>query len=294
VLRRPPLGHVLATAHDMAREFRVMTALGPTGVPVPRTYGLCEDTAVLGVPFYVMEWVEGRTFRSDADLAPLGPEGALRLTDAVVDTLAALHSVDPEAVGLAGFGRPEGFMARQVGRWRRQLEASAPGELPDAEALNDRLAATCPASGAVAIVHGDYKLDNLLVDAADRGRVRAVLDWEMSTLGDPLADLGMLCMYWDGFASAHRAPVASPGALPGWPGRDHLVERYAAACPVPLDALDWYVAFAFYKIVAILQGIEHRRRRGLVVGDGFEGIADAIPQLVEQGHAVLDRCRPAR
>ncbi|GGK87816.1 acyl-CoA dehydrogenase [Sphaerisporangium melleum] len=287
VLRRPPLGHVLATAHDMAREFRALTALGPTDVPVPRTYGLCADPSVLGAPFYVMEWVEGRVLRTDGDLLTFTPKDAVRLTDAVAGTLAALHAVGPAAAGLAGFGRPEGFLERQVRRWRRQMEASG-GAPPGADALNDRLAATCPASGAASIVHGDYKLDNLLLDPGDGGRIRAVLDWEMCTIGDPLADLGMLCMYWDGFAGVPRSPVASPGALPGWPGRDHLIERYTALSAVRPARLGWYTALAFYKIVAILRGIDHRRRQGLVVGDGFDGIADAVPMLVERGHAALD------
>ena len=287
VLRRPPLGHVLATAHDMAREYRVMTALGPTQVPVPRTYGLCTDPEVLGAPFYVMELVPGTTLRGDADLAPLSAPTAARVTDAVADTLAALHSVDPHAVGLAGFGRPEGFMGRQIRRWRGQWDGSRTREVPGADELNDRLAATCPASARATLVHGDYKLDNLLLDGADPARVRAVLDWEMSTIGDPLADLGMLCMYWDGFAGIDRSPVPTPGVLPGWPGRDALVERYARTSPVPLDGLGWYTAFAFYKIAAILEGIHCRTQQGLTVGEESAGLAEAVPLLVERGHAAL-------
>jgi aminoglycoside phosphotransferase (APT) family kinase protein len=288
VVRRPPLGHVLATAHDMGREYRVMTALGPTAVPVPRTYGLCQDTSVLGAPFYVMEHVAGVTFPGDAELARVAPDEALRVTDALVDTLAALHTVDPAAVGLGDFGRPAGFMARQVRRWRTQWEGSRTREMPAAQALNDRLAASCPDSTTAAVVHGDYKLDNVLVEPGGSGRVVAVLDWEMSTLGDPLADLGMLCMYWDGFADVAGSPVATPAAVPGWPGRDHLVERYARQSRVPLDHLGWYTAFAFYKIAAILEGIHCRTVQGLTVGDGFDGIGDAVPLLIERGHALLD------
>ncbi|MFF4405000.1 phosphotransferase family protein [Streptomyces sp. NPDC001404] len=288
VLRRPPLGHVLATAHDMAREYRVLTALRPTAVPVPRTFGLCEDPAVLGAPFYVMELVEGVTFRNDAELAPLGPPEARRTAFALVDALAALHAVDPARAGLADFGRPEGFMARQVRRWRRQWEASRTRDVPGADALNDRLAASCPVDGTASLVHGDYKLDNVLLDPADPGRIAAVLDWEMSTHGDPLADLGMLCMYWDGFAGFPDSPVATPGALPGWPSAAQLVERYATRSAVPLDRLGWYVAFSFYKLAAILEGIHCRTVQGHTVGDEPAALAEAVPLLVERGHAALD------
>ncbi|MDI5963311.1 phosphotransferase family protein [Streptomyces sp. SL13] len=291
VLRRPPLGHVLATAHDMAREHRVLTALGPTPVPVPRTGGLCEDPGVLGAPFYVMELADGIALRGDADLAPFGPRAAGRIAYALVDTLATLHAVDAEACGLGGFGRPEGFMARQVRRWRRQWDDSRTREVPGADRLNDRLAAGCPPSVPGRLVHGDFKLDNVLLDSADPGRVTAVLDWEMATLGDPLADLGMFCMYWDGFGGLDRSPVASPGALPGWPRTADLVRRYARHHGDGLEHLDWYVAFAFYKIAAILEGIHCRAAAGLTVGDESADVADAVPVLVERGHAVLDGLR---
>lgn len=289
VLRRPPLGHVLATAHDMAREYRVLSALGPTAVPVPQTYALCQDAKVLGAPFYVMALAEGTTYRSDAELAPLGPASALGTTHALVDTLARLHAVDPARVGLGDFGRPEGFMARQVRRWRRQWDASRTREVAGADQLSDRLVASCPDAGRSALVHGDYKLDNVLVDRANPGRITAVLDWEMSTLGDPLADLGMLCMYWDGFAGIERSPVASPGTLPGWPGRDALVERYAAHSTVGLERLGWYIAFAFYKLAAILEGIHCRTVQGLSVGEESADLSGAVALLVARGHAALDQ-----
>ncbi|WP_034092067.1 phosphotransferase family protein [Streptacidiphilus albus] len=291
VLRRPPLGHVLPTAHDMGREYRVLAALAPTAVPVPRPFGRCEDPSVLGAPFYVMELAVGGAYRSDADLAPLDGAAALSTAHAVVDTLAELHAVDPDAVGLAGFGRPEGFMERQVRRWRRQWDASRTREVPGADALNDRLAANCPRPPGSSLVHGDYKLDNLLFAPGAAGRVAAVLDWEMSTLGDPLSDLGMLCMYWDGFAGIARSPVPSPGALPGWPDRAALVDRYARRSTLPLDGLDWYVAFAFYKIAAILEGIHCRTVQGLTVGEESADLARAVPLLVGRGHAVLDALR---
>ena len=191
ILRRPPTGAVLATAHDMAREHRVITALGPTAVPVPRTLHLCTDPAVLGAPFYVMERVVGVHVVRDLP-AGYADEPAQRtaIADGLIDVLADLHAVDVAEVGLSDFGRPEGFMARQVRRWTTQWEATRDRERPGLDALAARLAETVPATQRTGIVHGDYRLDNCLLDPGQPGRIRAVLDWEMSTLGDPLADLG--------------------------------------------------------------------------------------------------------
>ena len=287
VVRRPPLGHVLETAHDMGREYRLLSALAPTAVPVPAPYGLCEDPAVIGAPFYAMAWVPGGTFRQDAHLAALDGPAARATTDALVDTLAQLHAVDPEEVGLGGFGRPQGFMERQVRRWRRQWEQSRTRPVPGADELNDRLAAGCPDRGGAALVHGDYKLDNVLFAPDRPGRVNAVLDWEMSTLGDPLSDLGMLCMYWEGFSGVAHSPVATPAGRPGWPGRRHLLERYAARSGRDLDQMGWYTAFAYYKIAAILEGIHCRAAQGLADGHRARGVAAAVPLLIDRGHAAL-------
>ncbi len=287
VVRRPPLGHVLETAHDMGREYRLLTALAPTPVPVPEPYGLCEDAGVMGAPFYAMGWVPGETFRSDAQLAALSGRDARLTTDALVDTLAELHALVPDQVGLGGFGRPQGFMVRQLLRWRRQWEQSRTREVPGADELNDRLAASCPDQGGVSLVHGDYKLDNLLFDPARPGRINAVLDWEMSTVGDPLADLGMLCMYWEGFSGLADSPVATPADQPHWPGRRHLLDRYAARSGLCLDQVGWYRAFAYYKIAAILEGIHCRVTQGLADEEGSRGVAAAVPLLIDRGHAAL-------
>src|SRR3954462_10260704 len=197
ILRRPPTGAVLATAHDMAREYTVITALGPTDVPVPRTLHLCEDPEVLGAPFYVVERVEGVHVVTEI---PAGyadaPEQRRSIGEGLVDVLADLHGVDYPSVGLAEFGRPEGFLARQVRRWSRQWDATRDRDRPGMDALAARLAETVPPTQRDAVVHGDLRLDNCLLDPAAPGRIRAVLDWEMSTLGDPLADLGMLYVYW--------------------------------------------------------------------------------------------------
>lgn len=193
VVRRPPLGHVLATAHDMTREFRVISALHPTAVPVPGPLLLCEDPDVLGAPFYVMEYVAGTPYRTAEQLAPLGPDRTRTALLGLVDTLVELHAVDPAAVGLADFGRPEGFLDRQLRRWAKQLDASRNRDLPGIDELHAALGRSLPGSPAPTVVHGDYRLDNVLL--GDDDRIKAVLDWEMSTLGDPLTDLGLLVMY---------------------------------------------------------------------------------------------------
>ena len=193
VVRRPPLGHVLATAHDMDREYRVITALRDTGVPVPLTYALCDDPDVIGAPFYVMSKVDGIVYRTADQLAALGPARARVIAEHLIGTLARLHAVDPAEVGLADFGRPEGFLARQVRRWKKQLDASRSRPLAGIDELYALLAADPPDGSPPAIVHGDYRLDNVLVGPDDK--VAAVVDWEMATLGDPLTDVGLLIVY---------------------------------------------------------------------------------------------------
>ena len=287
VLRRPPLGHVLATAHDMGREYRVMDALGPTPVPVPRMVAHCEDAEVLGAPFYLMERVDGVVHRKAPDLEKLDAADGQELGRALVDVLAALHSVDPAEVALERFGRPDGFMERQLTRWAGQLAASRSRELPGVQELVQRLAATRPASPRPALVHGDYRLDNVIFDRAEPGRIAAVLDWEMAALGDPLCDLGVFCVYWDGLAGLGEAVPPTPGSLQGWPTRAALVERYTRASGIPVDTLDWYVAFGFFKIAVILEGIHYRHSRGLTLGDNFDGISEAVPVLVQRGLQAL-------
>lgn len=284
VLRRPPLGQVAATAHDMSREYRVMSRLAGSGIPVPRMIAFCSDETVLGAPFYVMGMVEGSVHRTEDDLDRLPrPDGEL-IANALVDTLADLHSVDPGEVGLGDFGRPDGFLDRQLRRWGAQLQdslASRDMPIPGIGELASGLAASRPSGGGAAIVHGDYRLDNVIFKSPVGDGVAAVLDWEMATIGDPLADLGMFCMYWTGFAGLGLTIPASPGVRAGWPGWDRLVARYAERRPV--DSLDWYVAFSYYKIAVILDGVYRRHLRGLTVGDGFSSLGAAVPRLVERG-----------
>jgi aminoglycoside phosphotransferase (APT) family kinase protein len=207
-------------------------------------------------------------------------------------TLADLHAVDPLAVGLADFGRPDGFLARQVRRWGAQLDASRSRELPGVDELRSRLAATVPPSAGAAVVHGDYRLDNLVVgppSAADAHRVRAVLDWEMATLGDPLADLGLLVAYWEGLGRLPASSVAALGPAAGLPDGSVLVAEYAARSGRDVSALPWYVAFGYFKVAVILEGIHYRFVHGQTVGAGFDRIGEVVPSLVTLGLSALRR-----
>jgi Predicted aminoglycoside phosphotransferase len=276
VVRRPPLGHVLATAHDMGREYRVLTALAGSGVPVPRTYALCRDEDVIGAPFYVMEYVPGTVLHTGTPRFGPRPEGFVpdpeieRLLLDLADVLARLHALDHTALGLADFGRPQGYLARQVRRWRRQLDASRSRDLPGLDLLHDRLAATVPPdAGPGSILHGDFKLGNTVI--GDDGRIGAVLDWEMSTLGDPLTDLALFLLYSE--AEGYGAGLA---------------ERYAAASGRSVARLGWYLGLACLKLAVIAEGIHFRHRKGLTVGEGFDTIGDQVVPLAERGLRALE------
>ncbi len=284
VVRRPPLGHVLPTAHDMTREHRVMSALGPTDVPVPPTVLLCTDDSVLGAQFYVMDFVEGTPFRRAEELTALGPERTRGIAESLIDTLADLHAVDFRAVGLADFGKPEGFLDRQVRRWGTQLDGSRSRDIPGIDTLRERLTRRLPTSPEPAIVHGDYRLDNLLVGPDDT--IRAVLDWEMSTLGDPLTDVALMIAYSERHALGDQ--ISDVTSAPGYPGTDELVARYTARSGRDTSALNWYVGFAFFKLAVILEGIYYRYTQGQTVGEGFDTIGAGVPALVARGNAVLE------
>ncbi|GAA1770502.1 MULTISPECIES: phosphotransferase family protein [Streptomonospora] len=285
VVRRPPLGHVLPTAHDMGREHRVVSALADTPVPVPRTVLLCQDTEVIGAPFYVMEYVEGVPYRSAEQLDALGPVRTGAIAASMIDTLVDLHAVDPASAGLADFGRPEGFLERQLRRWRKQLEASRSRELPGIDKLHERLGAEVPDSPEPTVVHGDYRLDNLLVDADDE--ITAVLDWEMSTLGDPLTDLALIITY-SSAALAGSSMVSNAHTAEGYPDADEIIARYAERSGRDVSSLDWYVGLAFFKLAVILEGIHYRHSKGQTVGDDFDRIGDVVPYLVDGGLRYLD------
>jgi aminoglycoside phosphotransferase (APT) family kinase protein len=289
IVRRPPLGHVLATAHDMAREYRVMSALRDTAVPVPTTHALCRDEDVVGAPFYVMERVVGTSYLHAAELERLGPKRTRVIATGLVDTLATLHEVEPDVVGLADFGRPEGFLGRQVHRWKRQLDASHSRDLPAADELHARLAADVPPEPATGIVHGDYRLDNVLVD--DHDRLAAVIDWEMATLGDPLTDLAYLVVCQRLGAGPSGAAVASASSAPGFLTEDEIIERYARRSQRDLSRFGFYLGLASYKLAAILEGIHYRHLHGQTVGPGFAHLSETVAPLLAAGLTALKEHR---
>ncbi|WP_433496620.1 phosphotransferase family protein [Sphaerimonospora sp. CA-214678] len=285
VLRRPPVGHVLPTAHDMAREYRVIEALHGTEVPVPAPVLLCRDVAVLGADFYLMEHVAGPVLRGAADTEGLPPEEAARCARGLVEVLAALHATDPAV--LEGFGRPEGFTARQISRWARQWSLSKTRELPAVDELAGRLERAVPPPQRASVVHGDYRLDNVIFSPGGGGRIAAVIDWEMSTLGDPLTDLGLMLVYWDRITEEVTGTRHAVSANPGFPARDELARAYGEASGLDLSRLDFYVAFGYFKLAVIAEGIHARYLGGQTVGSGFEKAGPAVPGLIEAGLAAL-------
>jgi aminoglycoside phosphotransferase (APT) family kinase protein len=291
-LRRPPVGHVLPTAHDMKREYTVITALVPTGVPVPRTLGLCTDEAVNGAPFYVMSFVEGHIVRDERAAAELSEAGRARAGHSLIDTLAELHSVDVDAVGLGDFARRDSYIARQLKRWHGQFIQSTLDGQPgpaDVDRVHELLAARIPEQQSVSIVHGDYRLDNTVLD--DDGNVRAILDWEICTLGDPLADLGLLSVYWAEPEDGDPALLGvAPTTLPGFARRAELLARYAAASGRDVSQIAYYRAFGFWKLACILQGVHVRYAGGAAAGDrsGVEQFAAHVGRLGERALAEVE------
>ncbi|MGH9213448.1 MAG: phosphotransferase family protein [Acidimicrobiales bacterium] len=287
VLRRGPLSHVLATAHDMGREHRIISALAPTDVPVPPAVGLCDDPAVNGAPFYVMDFVEGAVVRDQAAGRLLDEQGRRHAAEQVADVLARIHAVDPDAVGLGDLGRKEAYVQRQLKRWHGQWEQSKSRELPVVDDVHAALATTVPDQGPATIVHGDYRLDNCLVGTD--GTIQAVLDWELCTLGDPLADVGLLLVYWSEPGDEHAALGDSATLLPGFPNRQELIDRYAAASGRDVTRIEFYVAFGYWKLACILEGVYARYRAGAMGrADGFELFGRQVEVLAQAAHDTLD------
>jgi aminoglycoside phosphotransferase (APT) family kinase protein len=288
VLRRPPLARVLPTAHDMQREFRVISAMKGTDVPAPEAFAYCEDPAVNERPFYIMSFVDGFIPVVPDEVARRYDEPARRhMGEHLVDVLAALHTLEPEKVGLGDFGKAQGFIARQVKRFTGQLETIS-RDVPEMYELARRLGAWVPDESSAAIVHGDYRLDNCIMN--DAGDVIAVLDWEMATLGDPLADLGMLKMYWGEAADAGSPSSASTPViqLPGFPNWEDAKTRYAARSGRSIENLDYYVVLAHFKLAVIVEGINERFKQGGTVGAGFEAMGARATALARGGLGVAD------
>ena len=290
-LRRPPLSHVLPTAHDMRREFRVISALESSAVPVPRTFGLSEDPAVNEQPFYVMEFVDGHIVR-DAAIAEreLDEPGRRAAGRSMAETLAALHAVDVDSVGLGDFAKREGYIERQLRRWFEQFRNSQVDGVDTTSIVtevHDRLAADIPPQVGAAIVHGDYRLDNTVL--GDDGTVRAVLDWEICTLGDPLADLGLLMVYWTEPGDTAALIGVTPTTVPGFPTRAEMCAWYAERSGRDLARLDFYTAFGYWKLACILQGVYARYVGGAAAGDrsSVDGFADSVVKLADTALATL-------
>ena len=290
VLRRPPTGHVLATAHDMEREHRIISAVGQTDVPVPRALGLCTDESVNGAPFYVMAFVEGVVLDSPEKAALLPEERREAASHHLIDVLADLHAVDIDAVGLGDLARRDGYIERQLKRWSTQWERSKTRDLPVVDEVASRLSAAVPEQHGVAIAHGDYRFGNCLVDP-DAGRVAAVLDWELCTLGDPLADLGYLGVYWvkpDG-AGRHNDPTSESG----FPSYAAIVARYAVRTGRDVSHVDYYVAFSHWRLAVISEGVYARYLHG-AMGDradptALEQLSVATNDLANLARVALDR-----
>lgn len=257
VLRRPPLGHRLASAHDMRREHRIISGLRHSAVPVPPALGLCEDESVNDAPFYVMGFVDGHVIRDRITAETVLPLHARRAaSESIVDTMVAIHAVDLDGVGLGDLGKHDGYIARQLRRWYGQWNAQKTRELPAVDLVHAALLERIPEQGPATIVHGDYRLDNCMV--GDDGAIVAVLDWEICTLGDPLADLGLLQVYWTGPGDEASAWAGSATTAEGFLDRQVLVERYADVSGRDISALPFYVSFAYWKLACILEGVYAR------------------------------------
>ncbi len=273
VLRRPPLSHALASAHDMKREHRIISALRDSAVPVAPVLGMCDDPDVTGAPFYAMEFVDGHIIRDPLSAQHLAtPESRKRASESLIDTMAAIHAVDIDRVGLDDLARHDGYIERQLKRWYGQWNAQKTRNLDTIDRVHDELLKRIPPQGPATIVHGDYRLDNCIVN--DSGNIVAVLDWEICTLGDPLADLGLLMVYWTGpnddvIAAAYQATNA-----PAFLNRDDLVRRYAAISGRDVTHLDFYIAFALWKFACIIEGVYARYLGGAL---GERNVADLEP-----------------
>jgi aminoglycoside phosphotransferase (APT) family kinase protein len=283
ILRRPPTGTLLPSAHDMSREARVQQALAGTSVPVARIV-LHDGGDLIGIQCYVMEKADGHIIRGEL------PEGYAttsaereQMSFAFVDTLAALHAVDQDAVGLSDYGRPDGFMARQVRRWTGQWDASKSHDVPDIDELARRLAAAVPTQQRATIVHGDFRADNVVYDAANPSRIQAVLDWELSTLGDPLTDVALLMLFWRSAEDGRLDLVPGVTHLAGFPDRTTMLRRYSAASGADLSDMDYYQAFAHFKFAVIAQGVSARSKAGAMGGQDFGDLADQILYLGQTG-----------
>lgn len=290
VLRRPPRGAFLPSAHDVAREYRVMSALDSTPVRVPKPLCLCEDESVIGASFYIMERIHGVVIRDELP-AEFSEDHRRDIGEQLVDALVELHAIDPAESGLESFGKLTGYLERQLRRWNGQLELTLPftRPLPDLERVGEWLAAHLPESPPTTIVHGDYKLDNVVFAATPPARLLAILDWEMSTLGDPLADVGWMTSFWldpDDPTDDLLANTATVTQLPGFLRRADLIERYASATGRDVSNLSWYQVLAIWKLAILLEGSYARHLAGMTDDPFFAHMETAVPRLAERAFEV--------
>jgi aminoglycoside phosphotransferase (APT) family kinase protein len=291
-LRRPPVHHVLPTAHDMVREHRLMHSLAPAGIPVPKTIGLCTDEAVNERPFFVMEFVDGHILRSAPEAEQAFDEATRKgVGDHMADTLAALHRVEPEAVGLGDLGRHEGYIERQLKRWTAQytqMQVEGVDHHGLVERVSAELARRVPEQQRTSVVHGDYRMDNVVLN--DRGEVRAILDWEICTLGDPLADLGLLMVYWADPTDEMAVLGQSPTTAPGFSTRAQVMARYTDSSGLDTSNIAYYTAFGYWKLACILQGVYARYVGGAGAGDqgSVEGYPVQVGRLAQSAADALE------
>lgn len=294
VLRRPPLGHIMPSAHDMGREFKVLSGLNKVSFPTPTTRGYCEDESVIGAKFMMMDFVDGRVIESAKTAQSLSAQQAGEISQELVDTLARLHAVDPVAAGLDQLGKPAGYLQRQVKRWGEQWQITKTRELPEIEALHawlETAIAKVPESLPTSIVHGDYRIDNVILDSA-QSEIIAVLDWEMSTLGDPISDLAISLVYWSQAMDTLRKkiPVAEDVTSgPGFWSRQQVLDRYVEQTGLDVSHLDECVALACFKLAVIMESIHHRNLSGQQLGAAAgeqSTMGEATVALTELGLAV--------
>jgi aminoglycoside phosphotransferase (APT) family kinase protein len=283
VLRRPPFGSKVKSAHDMGREFHVLSKLHDTYPPAPKVLLYCDDVSILGAPFYLMEPITGIILRRDAPPGlPFKPETARRLCESFIDNLARLHSVDYASIGLADLGKPQGYLERQVRGWIERYHGSRTHDLPEIDQISEWMRRNLPSSNGAALIHNDYKFDNVILDPNDLTKIIGVLDWEMSTLGDPLSDLGTALAYWveaedsDDLQKLRWGPTSYPGSMT----RKELVERYAQVNGCDVSNMVFYVVFARFKVAVIVQQIYYRYHAGLTKDLRFAAMAEVVRTLL--------------
>lgn len=282
VLRRQPFGKLLPSAHAVDREYRVMAALHPTGFPVPRPYGLCEDPEVIGAKFFVMSLADGRSLWNGA-LPNNAPDERREIYHAMIDTMANLHLKDPDAIGLSDFGKPTDYCARQIARWTKQYRLSETETIPEMDRLIEWLPETIPPQHESSVVHGDYRLDNMIF-AHGENRVIAVLDWELSTLGDPIADFAYLMLNWYNPTDGRAGLLGLDLAALGIPTVDEAVERYVARTGYPVPPMDWYFAYNLFRLAGIMQGIKKRVIDGTASSAYARQMSERVKPLVERAY----------